>query len=98
MFTRARGHRLGGGLDLDEFHPVEPGRVGLRDTQELVEIKATTQPVTPGAREQRRLYEFSLRVSIKPPGVAVAAPGGVAAGAASGPGRAASAPINRQPA
>ena len=68
------------------------------DRMELVEIKATTQPVTPGAREQRRLYEFSLRVSIKPPGVAVAAPGGVAAGAASGPGRAASAPINRQPA
>ena len=68
------------------------------DRMELVEIKATTQPVTPGAREQRRLYEFSLRVSIRSPGVAASAPGGVAAGAASGPGRAASAPANRQPA
>ena len=68
------------------------------DRMELVEIKATTQPVTPGAREQRRLYEFSLRVSIRSPGVAASAPGGVAAGAASGPGRAASAPVNRQPA
>ena len=68
------------------------------DRMELVEIKATTQPVTPGAREQRRLYEFSLRVSIKLPGVAASAPGGVAAGTAAGPGRAASAPVNRQPA
>ena len=73
------------------------------DRMELVEIKAITQPVTPGAREQRRLYEFSLRVSIKLPGVAASAPGaagvaGVAAGAASGPGRAASAPVNSQPA
>ena len=68
------------------------------DRMELIEIKATTQPVTPGAREQRRLYEFSLRVSIKMPGVAASAPSGMAAGAASGPGRAASAPVNRQPA
>jgi type IV pilus assembly protein PilN len=69
------------------------------DRMELVEIKAITQPVAIGAREQRRLYEFALRVSIKLPGAAASAPGGVGgAGAAAGPGRAASAPVNRQPA
>ena len=74
------------------------------DRMELVEIKAITQPLSPGAREQRRLYEFSLRVSIKLPGVAASAPGGAgvvgggAGGATFGPGRAASAPVNRQPA
>jgi len=45
------------------------------DHMELVEIKAVSQPVTPGAREQRRLYEFSLRVSIKQPGAAASSPG-----------------------
>ena len=63
------------------------------DRMELVEIKAITQPVTPGAREQRRLYEFALRVSIKQPAAAGAAS---AAGANSAgnpaPGRPASAP------
>ncbi len=54
------------------------------DRMELVEIKAITQPVTPGGRELRRLYEFALRVSIKQP--VVVPPAG-----ASAPGRAASA-------
>jgi type IV pilus assembly protein PilN len=67
------------------------------DRMELVEIKAINQPLTPGAREQRRLYEFALRVSIKQPGAAASAPGG-AQGAASGPGRAASAAAARKPA
>jgi type IV pilus assembly protein PilN len=63
------------------------------DRMELVEIKAINQPLTPGAREQRRLYEFALRVSIKQPGTAASAPG-----AASEPGRAASAAAARKPA
>jgi type IV pilus assembly protein PilN len=50
---------------------------------ELVEIKAAAQPAS--ARDQRRLFEFSMRVSIKRP--AAPAP----AGAASAPSRAASA-------
>ena len=54
------------------------------DHMELVEIKAVSQPVTPGAREQRRLYEFALRVSIKQPGAAASAPG-AASGPAAGP-------------
>lgn len=39
---------------------------------ELVEIKATT--VTGANREQRRLFEFSMRVTIKRPQTSVAAP------------------------
>jgi type IV pilus assembly protein PilN len=78
---------------VSEFLRVAQTNSPWLDRMELVEIKAITQPLTPGAREQRRLYEFSLRVSIKLPGVAASAPG-----AASGPGRAASAPVNRQPA
>lgn len=48
----------------------------LRNTQnqsqwlkkpELVEIKAPNQPAGPGAREQRRLLEFSIRVSLTQP-------------------------------
>ena len=56
------------------------------DRMELVEIKAITQPVTPGGRELRRLYEFAVRVSIKQP--VVVPPAG-----ASAPGRAASAAV-----
>lgn len=35
------------------------------DKMELVEIKAVNLPPSPGTRESRRLFEFSLRVSIK---------------------------------
>ena len=64
------------------------------DRMELVEIKAITQPVTPGAREQRRLYEFALRVSIKQPTAAAGAASGAmpGAGVSPAPGRPASAP------
>ena len=55
------------------------------DRMELVEIKAITQPVSPGGREMRRLYEFAVRVSIKQPAAALPA------GAASAPAPAASA-------
>jgi type IV pilus assembly protein PilN len=41
------------------------------DKPELVEIKATTQQLP--NREQRRLYEFSLRVQLKRPAAAAAA-------------------------
>ena len=58
------------------------------DRMELVEIKAITQPVTPGAREQRRLYEFALRVSVKQTSA-------LPAGAASAPERPASAAARR---
>ena len=44
------------------------------DRMELVEIKAVTQQPAPGTREQRRLYEFSLRVSTKLPGTPASAP------------------------
>ena len=43
------------------------------DRMELVEIKAVMQPPPPGSREQRRLFEFALRVSIKQPGTAASA-------------------------
>lgn len=52
---------------------------------ELVEIKAATVQAT--ARDQRRLFDFSMRVSIKRPQVEGPA------GAASQPGAAASAPV-----
>jgi type IV pilus assembly protein PilN len=44
------------------------------DRMELVEIKAVNQPPSAGSREQRRLYEFSLRVSTKLPGNPASAP------------------------
>ncbi len=59
------------------------------DRMELVEIKAITQPSAANAREQRRLYEFSLRVTVKQTNA-------VPAGAASAPGGAASAPAPRR--
>ena len=37
------------------------------DRLELVEIKAVSLPPAAGTREQRRLYEFSLRMNIKSP-------------------------------
>ncbi len=49
------------------------------ERMELVEIKAITPPAAPGTREQRRLFEFALRVSIKQPGAAASAPGAVRA-------------------
>ncbi|WP_088283214.1 PilN domain-containing protein [Ideonella sp. A 288] len=51
----------------------------LRNTQnqskwlhkpELVEIKAVTQAATPGSREQRRLFDFSMKVSLTQPAAA----------------------------
>ena len=51
------------------------------DRMELVEIKAVMQPPPPGSREQRRLFEFALRVSIKQPGTAASAPAGAGAAA-----------------
>jgi type IV pilus assembly protein PilN len=47
---------------------------------ELVEIRAVTLPPLAGTREQRRLFEFSMRVTVKLPGAAASAPA-----AASGP-------------
>ena len=44
------------------------------ERMELVEIKAVMQPPVQGAREQRRLFEFALRVSLKQPGAAASAP------------------------
>ena len=75
---------------VSEFLRVAQTNSPWLDRMELVEIKAITQPVTPGAREQRRLFEFALRMSIKLPGAA--APGAAAsAAAAARPGRPASA-------
>ena len=56
------------------------------DRMELVEIKSIIQPVAAGAREQRRLYEFALRVSVRQsnavPAGAASAPTGAASAAA----------------
>ena len=57
------------------------------ERMELVEIKAVTQAPAPGSREQRRLFEFALRVSIKQPGSAASAP--AAAGSGAKPGKSA---------
>lgn len=46
------------------------------ERMELLEIKAVTQPPVAGSREQRRLFEFALRVSLKQPGAAASAPAG----------------------
>jgi type IV pilus assembly protein PilN len=48
---------------------------------ELVEIRAVSLPPLAGTREQRRLFEFSMRVTVKLPGAAASAP----APASSGP-------------
>ena len=48
------------------------------DRMELVEIKAVMQPPVAGSREQRRLFEFALRVSIKQPSAPASAPAGAA--------------------
>jgi len=48
---------------------------------ELVEIKAVSAPVAPGSREQRRLFEFSMRVTVKLPGAPASAPAGAASAA-----------------
>lgn len=55
------------------------------ERMDLVEIKATTQPVVAGAREQRRLYEFSLRVTTKQPAAAGAASAPAAGASAAAP-------------
>jgi type IV pilus assembly protein PilN len=46
------------------------------DRMELLEIKAVTQPPVAGSREQRRLFEFALRVSLKQPGAPASGPAG----------------------
>lgn len=46
------------------------------ERMELLEIKAVTQPPVAGSREQRRLFEFALRVSLKQPGAPASAPAG----------------------
>ena len=80
---------------VSEFLRVAQTNSPWLDRMELVEIKSITQPVTPGAREQRRLYEFALRMSIKLPGAATAA--GAASGAAAArPSRPASAAVVRK--
>ena len=53
------------------------------DRPELVEIKAVS--MTTANREQRRLYEFSMRVTLKRPQAAAAAAAGAASGAAAQP-------------
>ena len=43
---------------------------------ELVEIRAVNLPAAAGSREQRRLFEFSMRVAVKLPGAPASAPAG----------------------
>ena len=51
------------------------------ERMELVEIKAVNLPPAAGSREQRRLYEFALRMALKQPGAPASAPAGAASGA-----------------
>ena len=51
------------------------------ERMELVEIKAVNQPPAAGSREQRRLFEFAVRVSLKRSGGAASAPAGAASSA-----------------
>ena len=73
---------------VSEFLRSTQAKANWLDRMELVEIKSIIQPVAAGSREQRRLYEFALRVSVKqtnavPPGAASApAPAGAASAAA----------------
>lgn len=62
----------------------------LRNTQnrsewlhrpELVEIKAIQVPAVAGSREQRRLFDFSMRVSMTRPAAAASAPAAAASAA-----------------
>ena len=62
---------------VSEFLRSTQAKANWLDRMELVEIKSIIQPLAAGAREQRRLYEFALRVSVKqtnavPPGAASA--------------------------
>jgi len=50
---------------VSEFLRSTQAKANWLDRMELVEIKSIIQPTVPGAREQRRLYEFALRVSVK---------------------------------
>ena len=52
---------------VSEFLRSAQGSSAWFDRMDLVEIKAVTQQAAPGTREQRRLFEFSLRVSLKQP-------------------------------
>lgn len=52
---------------VSEFLRSAQGNSPWFDRMDLVEIKAVTQQPAPGSREQRRLFEFSLRVSLKQP-------------------------------
>ncbi len=63
---------------VSEFLRNAANRSQWLDRPELVEIKAVTLPPLAGSREQRRLYEFSLRVAMR-----VSAPPPAAASAAS---------------
>ena len=51
------------------------------DRMELLEIKAVMLPPTAGLRDQRRLYEFAVKVAVKQPAAAASAP---VSGSASG--------------
>ena len=74
---------------VSEFLRSTQSSVSWLERIELVEIKAITQPTVAGAREQRRLYEFALRVSVKQTSA-------LPAGAASAPDKAASAAAVRR--
>ena len=71
---------------VSEFLRSTQARANWLDRMELVEIKSVIQPVVAGSREQRRLYEFALRVSVKQtkavPPAGASAPAGPASAAA----------------
>jgi len=66
---------------VSEFLRNTQSRSAWMDHMELVEIKAVTLPPTAGLRDQRRLYEFAVKVAVKQPAATASAP---ATGSASG--------------
>ena len=72
---------------VSEFLRSAQGQIGWLDRLELVEIKAVNPAPAPGAApqragDQRRLFEFSLRMGLKLPGAATSAAGAASAASA----------------
>lgn len=59
---------------VSEFLRNAQANIAWLERMDLVEIKAVSQPPSAGSREQRRLFEFSTRMTIKLPGAAASAP------------------------
>lgn len=59
---------------VSEFLRNAQANIAWLERMDLVEIKAINLPPSAGSREQRRLFEFSMRMTIKLPGAAASSP------------------------